>query len=230
MKTAAIIVAAGRGKRMGAPENKVYLPLCKKPVLAYSLEVFAACECIDEIIIAAAPGEEEKAAELARLYAPEKFKTVTTGGDERYDTVKIALSAVSDDVDFVAVHDGARPLVSDALIKRVWQDAQRPGVDGSVPALPVVDTVKMVKHDMVSATLERSGLCRVQTPQIFNREVLDKAYNNLFTNVTDDASCVELIGGKVSTIYGDVRNIKLTVPFDIRMAEFFLDLSGVNEK
>lgn len=224
LKTAAILVAAGSGKRMGADINKVYLNLNGRPVLSYSIETLAQSYNISEIIIAAKEGEELQGENLAELYGMGKVKAVVTGGETRSLSVLEALRAVSDDIELVAIHDGARPLLTEVDLDTVLKIAELGENDGAILAAPMVDTIKEAEDMTITTTIDRSKLWRAFTPQVFKKDFIIKAYEEVDDlGVTDDASVAETYGGKVAIVPGNTLNIKITTPMDLKMAAYFLD-------
>lgn len=219
---AAVVVAAGKSTRFGRERNKVYLSLGDKPVLSYSLDTLEASSLIKEIVVVIAAGEEElfqKAVLSLKEYR--KLKSVVQGGLRRTDSVYQGLQEIAA-AEFVAVHDGARPLFSSALLERVFEAANLYGA--AVPALKPKDTVKMIdERGLVLKTLPRENLRLIQTPQIFKRENLVQAYSALGKlNFTDDASLLEESGFDVKTVEGEEENLKITFPADLELAEYYL--------
>lgn len=226
---AAIIVAAGQGKRMGGAMNKVWLPLAGQPVLSYSLRVFAAVPGIEQIIVVAAATEQRLVeALLADMELPVSW-TVVAGGAQRQDSVAAGLACVAPEAELVVIHDGARPLIDVATAQRALTEAaQWPAVCVGVR---VKDTIKVVDGDgCITATPPRDGLWSVQTPQVFRAELLRRAYAVAAADGfvgTDDASLVERLGGAVRMIEGSYDNLKITTPEDLPLAERLLRLRGV---
>ncbi len=230
-KVAVILAAAGSGKRMG-PEDKLYLPLEGIPVLARSACIMEDCSFVDEIVVSLRSGQEDRfQREVTDRFPLTKLRCVALGGAERTDSVNAALNAVSDDVDLVLIHDGARPLADEALIQRVLEAASRHGA--AVPAVPLKDTVKTVQPCaeglVVTATPDRAGLRAVQTPQGFDASLLRDAYHQCLSgpdasklSFTDDASLVEAIGHPVYLVEGSEDNLKLTTPPDLERAASIL--------
>lgn len=215
----AIIPAAGCGRRMNANINKQFMSVAGQPVLTRALLSLA--DFTDEFVIVARSGEEEACREAARGIGNCK---VVTGGATRQDSVYNGLKQARGE--YVMVHDGSRPLVGAPLIRRVIAAAQSGGA--AIPALPVVDTVKQVSGGKVLSTLPRHTLYAVQTPQVFDRELLLKAYKHAEDNGiqgTDDASLVESLGNPVLIVEGEGTNLKITTPEDIQRAESFLGQS-----
>lgn len=225
MKKIAIIPAAGMGKRMGASVNKQYLLLDGKPVLAHTLELFQKAGCIDEIYVIV-PAEE---IEFCREHVVEKFaitkvQKIVAGGAERQNSVLNGLRAIDcDDDDVVLIHDGVRPFVPLTVMERSIEMALLH--DGALVAVPVKDTVKVVKDAFVTATPHREALWLAQTPQTFRYGIIRTAHEFAeaegFTG-TDDTSLVERTGKKIHVTIGDYKNIKITTPEDLVLAEMFL--------
>ncbi|HOQ08600.1 MAG TPA: 2-C-methyl-D-erythritol 4-phosphate cytidylyltransferase [Syntrophomonadaceae bacterium] len=220
-----VIAAAGAGSRMGSRINKQYLLLNNRPVLAYSLDIFEQFEAVDEIVIVARASEisycEE---EIVRKYKYRKVSRVVAGGPERQDSVWAGLSQLNDQTAYVAVHDGARPLLSLDLLQALYREARRWGA--AIPGVISRDTLKMVDRDsFVSHTLDRNSVVAVQTPQIFEFHELKKAYQEAFCDnfrATDDASLFERYIGRVKVVAGQYDNLKITTPEDIIIAESLL--------
>jgi 2-C-methyl-D-erythritol 4-phosphate cytidylyltransferase/2-C-methyl-D-erythritol 2,4-cyclodiphosphate synthase len=218
----AILAAAGRGRRFGAPENKVFAPLAGKTVLHWSLAALERCPDVDAVVVVTAADDLSRVRALAAGCS--KAHAVCEGGAERHDSVWNALQAVPSGTELVAVHDGARPLASPELISAVIHAARLHGA--ALPAGPVSDTLKR-SEDGAEAweTVDRSGLYAVQTPQAFHYDLLVRAYRSArdegFSG-TDDASYVERLGHPVRLVPGGRENLKITVAEDLRMAEALL--------
>lgn len=227
-KIVAIIVAGGQGKRMGMAIKKQYILLKEKEILAYTLESFQKCEFIDEIIVVVAEEEKDYVKQnMIDKYQFSKVKKIATAGKERQDSVYNGLLLVSNDTDYVIVHDGARPFVSTELIMRCLEKAQNTGA--SIAAVPVKDTIKICDPTSyeVKQTPNRALLWSIQTPQVFNFDLLLKAYQyardqNL--QVTDDSMIIEAFGKKVYITEGEYNNIKITTPEDLMIAEAILSM------
>ncbi|WP_026478127.1 2-C-methyl-D-erythritol 4-phosphate cytidylyltransferase [Alkaliphilus transvaalensis] len=223
-KNKAIIVAAGKGKRMGAEGNKQYILLRDKPVLAYTLEVFQDCPDIDEIIVVVAQGEVEYCKEnIQQKYELNKIVSVIEGGKERFDSVYKGIVEAQDDCNVVVIHDGARPFISQEIIINTIKEAK---VEGAViVGVPVKDTIKLInQQSQVMETPQRENLWAIQTPQTFKYSLVRRAYEeiNCDESITDDASLLEKAGHPVKVIMGSYENIKLTTPDDLLMAEAIL--------
>lgn len=218
MSVWAVLVAAGRGERLGEDRPKAFVRLGELPMLAEPLRRLDESEWIDAVVVVAPPEWEEPAILLAEEIGASKVTACVTGGETRSDSVRAGVAEVPDDAAVILVHDAARPLVSDDVIGRVVQ-ALGEGFDGAVPALPVSDTVKRVERDVVVETLDRSGLVAVQTPQAFVAPVLRSA---LAGEGTDCASLVERNGGRVRTVDGDERLLKVTTRADLERVAAWL--------
>ena len=217
--TSAIIVAAGAGKRFG--EMKQFAYLRAKPVLEWTLEKFEAHAEVDAVVLVLP--DEQDLKHYRMRYA--KIVDIVRGGDRRQDSVWQGFRIIgAAEPEVVLVHDGARPLVAADLISRVIAAARADGA--AVPVLPVEDTIKEVRDGRVAGTLDRTLLVRVQTPQGFRYDVLKKALEAARRDRfygTDEAALAERIGIPVTALPGDPRNIKITTPVDIPIAEALLD-------
>lgn len=222
MNKYAIIVAGGSGTRFGKGLPKQFRLLCGKPVLWWSMHRFHS-EDPDTIIIVVLPKDYISVwKEIIETLSPdERYQhIVVEGGDSRTRSVKNGLSAIENDASYVAVHDGARPLVSVEMIKRGWTAALNE--NGVVPAVPVTDSLRVISENE-STAVDRSKFIAVQTPQIFPTSLLKEAYRNLGEGqFTDDASVVESLGFKIGLYEGSHENIKVTNPGDIEVAEVLM--------
>ena len=225
MKTGVIIVAAGKGKRMGKGYNKQYIPLSGKPIVAHTIEVFENMELIDEIVLVVGGGETDLAKkDIIYKYNFKKVVKIVEGGTERQDSVYNGLRAVNINCDIVLVHDGARPFITDSIIEKSIKTAKDAGA--CAVAVRVKDTIKIVNKNMeVDHTPNRDTLWAVQTPQTFRYGLLLEAYEELQTDavkVTDDAMLIEKSGHTVKIIEGSYENIKITTPEDLILGEGIL--------
>ncbi len=211
-----MIAAAGTGERLGAGGPKAFVELAGRPMLEWSLDAFRGASSIDEIVIAAPPDDQERAAEQGVVAAP--------GGAHRSESVANALALCGGEI--IVVHDAARPLVTAGLIDAVVQElAADEDAAGVIAATPVTDTVKQASDGReVERTLDRSGLWAVQTPQAFRADVLRDALADpdSLPDASDDAMLVERRGGRVLIHSTSPNNIKVTTPFDLRVAELLL--------
>ncbi len=217
-ETVAIVSAAGSGERLGAGIPKAYVELCGRTMLERAVDGLLGSGVIDRIVVAV---PADRVAQTTTLLG--ERAAVVAGGDERHDSVRLALEHVGD-TDFVLVHDAARPLTPADQIRRVVA-ALADGLRAVIPVLPVVDTIKAVDaNGVVLGTPERSGLRAVQTPQGFAADLLRRAYQRAGSiAVTDDASLVESLGTPVHTVAGDPLAFKVTTPLDLRLARAVLD-------
>jgi 2-C-methyl-D-erythritol 4-phosphate cytidylyltransferase len=203
----ALLVAAGSGERLGAERPKAFVVLAGRPMLEWSVEALRAA--VDHVVVALPPGEDHPPGTLA---AP--------GGECRSASVRNALDAAPPG-DPIVVHDAARPLLTPELVERCLEAVE--GVEGAIAAAPVADTVKEAGDDgLVRATLDRSALWAVQTPQVFRRDALERALaveDDVLARATDDAWLVERAGGRVRIVPSSPANLKVTTPYDLRVAE-----------
>ena len=222
----AIIVAAGSSQRMGF--DKLFAPLNGRPVVAYSIDIFEKVDSVRDIILVGRGDRLPDFEELIRAENFRKVRAVIPGGARRQDSVQCGLEQLAAEARFVAVHDAARPLVRPEMVERIYQCAQTHG--GAASAAPVINTLKRVDHDhVVTGGVDRAHLFAVETPQIFRRELLEKAYRAVFAaalEVTDEISAVELPGGKVVLVPNEELNFKITHPSDLSLAEFVLRERG----
>ncbi|MEO7979732.1 MAG: 2-C-methyl-D-erythritol 4-phosphate cytidylyltransferase [Sporichthyaceae bacterium] len=219
---AAVVPAAGQGERLGRAEAKALLPLGGRPMLAHSVRTLAAGP-VDLVVVAAPPGRSDEVRSLLAGEHAGAELVVVEGGAHRTASVRCCLAVLPDSVEVVLVHDAARPLVPSALVAAVVA-AVEGGAEAVVPGQPVTDTVKQVDAGgQVVATVDRSSLRTVQTPQGFRRSVLDSAYAGPADAVTtDDAGLVELAGGRVLVVPGAEEAFKVTRPLDLVLAEAVL--------
>jgi 2-C-methyl-D-erythritol 4-phosphate cytidylyltransferase len=224
MRVAALVLAAGRGERLGAVRPKAFLALAGRPLVVHAVEALAACSAID-CIVPVLPVDELGALDGWRWSdgAAAKVARAVRGGAERQDSMRAGLAALPGDVDVIAVHDAARPLVLPADVARAIDAAVRTGA--ALLAVPVRDTLKRVRDGAVVETPARAELWAAQTPQVFRaallREALAKAEADGFTG-TDDAQLVERLGCSVAIVEGDPSNLKITWPADLAWAEAVL--------
>ena len=217
----AVIVAAGSASRMRGTD-KILEPLAGEPVILRTVKVFQDCDAIREIVIVTSPERIGPVSELCRGLS--KVIAVVAGGDSRQKSVQLGLNALSDKAKLAAIHDGARPLVTWQLIDRVVRAANSYGA--AAPAIAVKDTIKTVQGGIVKDTPDRSNLRAVQTPQVFDFDLIRGALKKAFEDgaaVTDDCSAVERLGMSVKIVEGDERNLKITTPLDLKIANLFLE-------
>lgn len=226
----AVIVAAGSSQRMGA--DKLMADLGCMPVLARTLLAFENCELVDEIVVVTRIERVTELADLCKKYGITKASKVIRGGQTRMESALAGVSEVSARAKLIAIHDGARPFVTDEVIRRTVIAA-----DKNMAAVPVVyctDTLKFVdKLGLVAGPIDRDCTARVQTPQIFHADLIKGALSKAASDglsLTDDCSAIEIMGVRAMTVEGDEDNIKLTTPRDMRIAEMILrDRGDYNE-
>lgn len=217
----AVIVAAGSASRMGGID-KVMAELKGEPMIVRTVRTFQACDAISEIVIVTRGDLIVPISNLCKDMP--KVKAVVVGGKSRQESVNLGLNALSKKVKLAAVHDGARPLISWQVIDRTVRAANTYGA--AAPAVPVKDTIKVVEGRVVKNTPDRATLFAVQTPQVFDFDLLRGALKKAEQDgaqVTDDCSAVELMGFTVKIVEGDERNIKVTTPMDLKIAEMLLE-------
>ena len=217
----AVIVAAGSASRMGGID-KVMAPLGGEPVILRTVRAFQETDAIREIVIVT---REDLIMPVSDLCAGlDKVKAVVVGGGSRQESVWLGLNALSKGMELAAIQDGARPLVTPELIDRTVRAAHSYGA--AAPAIPVKDTIKVEKSGLIESTPDRSTLRAVQTPQVFDfdllRGALQKARDD-GAEVTDDCSAVERLGMKIRLVEGEERNLKVTTPLDLKIAELLLE-------
>lgn len=226
MRTAAIIVAAGRGIRLGTNIPKQFLEINGKPLLYYTVEKFQQCSAVDDIILVVPDDHlNEKVKPVLNNQTFSKIQGIVAGGKERYHSVYNGLCAVNQQPDIAIIHDGVRPFISISTIEQAialcveW--------DAVVVAVPVKDTIKEIRNGIVSHTLPRDNLWAIQTPQVFKYNLILKGYNNLgkrhHPEITDDAMLLEQLGFRVRILKGSYSNIKITSADDFEWAKFVIE-------
>lgn len=214
-----IVVAGGRGTRMGGDVPKQFLPLAGKTVLMHTLDRMACAEPEAKLVLALPHDQQEEWQRLCQVYNYTRCHTVVDGGETRFHTVSNALALVPDGA-LVAIHDGVRPLVSIGVVRSAFDMACRCGA--AIPVMPVVESLRRVEGDN-SCAVERSVYRAVQTPQVFDSTRIKAAYSVPYRpEFTDDASVYEAAGYRVTLIEGNRENIKITIPQDIALAEIIL--------
>jgi 2-C-methyl-D-erythritol 4-phosphate cytidylyltransferase len=221
---AAIICAAGASSRFGGKRKKAFVDVAGRAVFLRSVELFSNRDDVKQVLLGIAPEDEEL---VSVKWGPNlKFFNVSIflGGSERFDTVKKGMELVKDDIDLIAVHDACRCCVTEEIIDSTITAAAKSGA--ALPACPVTATIKQVKDNIITKTVDRTGLYEAQTPQIFSASLLKKAYENLEnldkSKISDDTQLVEALGHKVTIVETDSSNIKITRPSDIAVAEAIL--------
>lgn len=219
----AIIVAAGSGTRFGAEMPKQFLEICGKPLLIYTLERFEECPQIDEIVLVLASEEIEKFQQTLEKFNLKKLVKIIAGGKTRAESVRNALNSLDENkTETVAVHDGARPLVSSEEIAQTIEKARETGASCLVGK--VTDTIKRIANGKIIETIDRENLRRAQTPQTFRFKILQKAFapKNFDSAATDECFLVEKAGFEIAFTEGSAKNIKITTREDFALAEIFL--------
>ena len=220
----AVIVAAGKGKRMGTELSKQFLPLCGKEILAHTVEKFEKAEKIRDIILVTGEDSLQDVQDMTQEYGWEKIRSIIAGGKERQESVWNGLQEVAADAEIVLIHDGVRPFVTEDILNLSMETAMEMG--GCVAGVPAKDTIKVCNSENIAVdTPDRSTLWQIQTPQTFRRELIMKAYMQAKEDGfvgTDDASLAEYSGYPVKVIMGSYRNIKITTKEDLLIGEAFL--------
>jgi 2-C-methyl-D-erythritol 4-phosphate cytidylyltransferase len=225
MRTLAIVLAGGVGKRMGAPTNKQFLLLDNRPIIVHALQIFQECRSVDTIYLVVnqkdLPTIQE---EILEGHHFTKIAKLVIGGRLRQDSVRNGLEAIDEPCDTVIIHDAARPFVSPAFVEKMISLMEM--FDAIIPAIPVRDTIKAIsKEGFVLKTLERDTLWQIQTPQVFKYDLIAKAYREGMTRKLlgyDDAAFVEYLGKKVKVVEGSPYNLKITTPEDLVIARAIL--------
>lgn len=216
----AVIVAAGNSTRMGTP--KQFIPLNGRPLIAHTLLAFEQCAAIGEIVVVAQEEYHARLREIAETYGITKLSAIVCGGNIRQQSVRNGVDACH--AEYVAIHDGARPLVTPVIIERVIQGAVQYGA--ATAAVRTKDTVKIAdENDVVIETPDRTALWNIQTPQIFEKSLYERAFKHAAAHgldVTDDCQLIEAIGQPVKLVEGSYTNIKVTTPEDVPFAEELL--------
>jgi 2-C-methyl-D-erythritol 4-phosphate cytidylyltransferase len=224
MSVWAVLVAAGRGERLGGDRPKAFVRLGELPLLAEPLRRLDECGVVDAVVVVVPDGWEEPAILLAEELGTGKVTACVPGGETRAESVRAGVAEVPADATVILVHDAARPLLPPGIVQRLLEPL-REGFDGAVPALAVTDTVKRASDGIVAETLERSELVSVQTPQAFTaaalRRALERASNSLL-QAPDCASLVEADGGRIKVVEGDERLLKVTTPADLERVSSWL--------
>ena len=219
MKRYAIIVAGGKGVRMGGEVPKQFLPVNGKPVLMRTLETFRRFDAEMQLVVVLPQDQIAHWQELCRQQGCDIRHQVVAGGETRFHSVKNGLAIIPAENDaVVGVHDGVRPFVSQEVLKRCYDLAEEK--KAVIPVIPVIETIRKINDAEVSETVPRSEYRLVQTPQVFNVALLKQAFQQPYTDAfTDDASVVEAMGTPVVLAEGNRENIKITTPFDLKIAE-----------
>ena len=220
MERTVIIVAGGKGLRMGGELPKQFIPLCGKPILMHTLEKFYGWDASAELIVVLPAEQKSYWQMLCREIGCKVPHCVVDGGETRFHSVRNGLQAVAEGDGLVAVHDGVRPFVSSAVISSCFSIAEAFGA--AIPVVPVIESVRETENG-VSRPFDRDRLCIVQTPQVFRADWLREAYRQPYEpRFTDDASLVEAAGHTIRLVDGNRENIKITTPLDLKMAEMLM--------
>ncbi len=219
MKTEAIVAAAGIGKRLRSKTRKPYLDISGKPILIRTLMALSSSSGIKKIIVVVDRRDVNRCMALIRRFRVSKIKAVIAGGSQRQDSVAYGLKCLDRDTEMVLIHDGVRPFIDNRLIKDLIDCAKKFGA--CVAGVPVKATIKRIQRDnVVKETMDRSNIWEIQTPQVFKKDIIVKAYERFgSTPATDDAMLVEKLGIDVKLVEGSYRNIKITTPEDLIIAE-----------
>jgi 2-C-methyl-D-erythritol 4-phosphate cytidylyltransferase len=215
----ALLLAAGRGTRLGADVEKALVPLAGRPLFAWSLEALQRTPAVESIVVVG-NAAKLRAALATSGGSEERVIAWCAGGKERQQSVALGLARLPEACDFVLVHDSARALVTPALIARCIADARELGA--AIVAAPLDDTVKRVALGRIEDTVPRAGLWRAQTPQVFRRDWFEQAHAEAASAATDDAALVEALGKPVHVVLGEALNFKVTTPADLALAEAWL--------
>ena len=222
----AVIVAAGSARRMEGVD-KVLAPLGELPVLVHTLYAFQDCPAVEEIVVVTRENLLVEVGRICREFAFDKVSKVVVGGEERIHSVQAGLGEVRPEAELIAIHDGARPLVTGEMIGQAVEAAALTGA--AAPALPLTDTVKRVQDGRTEETVDRSQLRAVQTPQVFEAGLIRAATKKALEDgqlLTDDCGAVERLGMPVTLIQGSRENIKITTPLDLVLGEAILRARG----
>ena len=224
MNLAVVIVAGGKGKRFGSKQPKQFLLLNKKPMFLWSVLAFKKLKQCKQIILVI---PENKFKQM-QIYKKQYGIDIVCGGKERYDSVRNGLKYIKKNIDIVAVHDGARPLVTNKIIKAVFNSAVKYGA--AIAATPAKDSIKFSeKGKKIDKSVNRKNIWQAQTPQIFKTEILKKVYSKKINNVvTDDSQLVEQMGKTVMLVDTGYENFKVTQPIDFKLAEIVLKNRGLD--
>ena len=219
----AIIAAAGQGRRFGEGD-KLFAPLAGRPLISHTLMAFEVCPAVNRVVLVLAAESLERGRRLVETAGFDKVTAICPGGPRRQDSVRLGLEALSN-CRWVVVHDGARPLVTAALIESGLAAAAETGA--AIAAVPVADTLKEAAEDgLIRRTLDRRNLWAAQTPQVFDCELLREAHRLAKGDATDDAALVEALGRRVKVFPGSPHNLKVTTAADLALAEALLAESG----
>lgn len=225
----AVIVAAGNSQRMG--RDKIMMPLGDRPVIAHTLAAFQKCKLIDEIVVVTRPERLQQIADICQEFDIDKIRKIIVGGKTRAQSAYLGVLEASENASLIAIHDGARPFVSEAVIDRTVNSAKQN--HAAAPAVYATDTVRIVNTKGVAvSTPDRDTVALIQTPQVFDADLIRNALTKAVKNdlrITDDCSAVEAMGAKVTVVAGEQTNIKLTSEADVYIAEKILADRGTGK-
>ncbi|NOZ62950.1 MAG: 2-C-methyl-D-erythritol 4-phosphate cytidylyltransferase [Calditrichaeota bacterium] len=223
MAVTVIIAGGGRGTRMASAVAKQFLEIQGKPILFYTLKKFEQSSAIDNIVLTAPADSVGRVRDIVEKFHISKIRAIVAGGNSRQESVGNGLKKVSEETTLVAIHDAVRPFVSERHIRSVVEAAREN--DAAILAVPVKDTVKIAVEGEIRATPDRRDMWLAQTPQVFSRQLIIRAYRRAAEENfigTDDASLAERLGVTVRIVEGSYANIKITTPFDLEIAELVL--------
>lgn len=219
-----IVAAGGSGTRMGAGVNKLFLEIDDVPVIAHTLSALEMSDAVTEIVIAAREEEIMYISELVSVFGITKVKTIVKGGATRAESVLSASKEVSADCDMVMIHDGARPFVTDAILSETVKSAEKFGA-AACGVKPKCTLKSINDNDFITDTVDREKTIEIQTPQVFKKDLFDKMYalsTEILKSATDDCVLAEKCGAEIFVTEGSYKNIKITTPEDMEIAEIFL--------
>ena len=223
-KVTCIVAAGGSGTRMGVSINKLFLKVSDIPVIVHTLLALNNCDAIDEIIISAKEDEIIKISELVSVFSISKVKTIVKGGKTRGESVLSASKEISLYTDFVMIHDGARPLVSNEILINTVNAAER--YNAAACGVKPKCTLKSIDNGFISSTVDREKTIEIQTPQVFKKELFDVMYSHnvdVINSATDDCILAEISGARIFVTEGSYENIKITTPEDLEIAELLIE-------
>lgn len=224
-KLEAIIVAAGRGERLKSKTSKPFIKIEKKPLLYHTLKAISLCPLIKNIILVIKKGDIKRVKRLIINKSFKKIKKIVEGGQTRRLSVEKGLYFIDKDTSLVLIHDAARPFINQNILKRVILQAEKSGA--AVVGVPLKSSIKKIKEKkfIIEETLDRNSIWEIQTPQVFKKNIILKAYKKFKeSNFTDDSALVEKLGNKVKVVRGSYFNIKITTPEDLVFAKAILKL------
>jgi 2-C-methyl-D-erythritol 4-phosphate cytidylyltransferase len=228
-RVAALIVAAGEGRRLGAPQTKAFIPLKGIPILAHTIQSFEASSRIQSLYLVLREKDLDSwHQKIFKKFPSKKTRQPVAGGLRRQDSVRLGLESIKEDIDIVLIHDGARPFIDTTIIERLLDTMEE--AQAAVVAVPAKETIKIVSSaGHVLETPAREGLWQIQTPQAFDYRLILEAHRKAFADgfvTTDDSTLVERLGVPVTVVCGSYKNIKITTPEDLILAQALLEDRG----